>query len=138
MTDHENGRIKILLIEDDNPVSQLMCEILKERGYEVLCCKTPFYAISSLAWFKADLIITDIVLPSNDSVDGIDVYEIIRAGADNPRIAMIVVSGIRDERVKKKAMEAGAKAYLSKPFEPEDLLECVEDALSGRMSLKHA
>ena len=126
---------KILLVEDDENTSQLMCEILRS-AYEVLCCKTPFYAISALAYFEADLIITDVALPSADRVDGIDVYEIIADGFSNLQIPMIVVSGIWDEKVRRRAMNAGAKAYIPKPFEPEDLLASVHSALSPKPSIK--
>jgi CheY-like chemotaxis protein len=122
------NRKKILVVEDDELTAKLMRQILEAEGHEVLVCETPFYAISALVRFRPDMIVMDILL-SSAGVDGIDVYEIIKNdfGRETKKLPMIIVSGQRDDQIKQRALKAGAKSYLEKPFEPEELLATVSN-----------
>ena len=109
--------MKILIIEDDLRVSELIQRALQEQGY------TPTLAYDGLSGKKLvqqndyDLIITDIILPK---MDGLDLCKFIRQTKPDTPIIMLTALGTTDDKV--EGFDAGADDYLVKPFEMRELL----------------
>lgn len=107
----------ILIIEDDQRVSELIQRGLEEQGF------VPTLAYDGLSGKKLalqnnyDLIITDIILPK---MDGIDVCRQIRLSKPDIPIIMLTALGTTDDKV--EGFDAGADDYLVKPFEMRELL----------------
>ncbi|QJR35423.1 response regulator [Gemmatimonas groenlandica] len=110
---------KVLIIEDDADVRLGYRVLLKAHGYETCFAGDGMSAISSARHEKPDLIILDLGLPAGD---GYLVLERFRSNTHLMDIPVIVVSARDQVAHKDRALAAGAKAYLQKPWIDEVLL----------------
>ncbi|MBD3824157.1 MAG: response regulator transcription factor [Epsilonproteobacteria bacterium] len=106
---------KILMIEDDLELAEILTEYLEKLDFEVKTEDDPFKAVSILKLEPFDLVILDLTLPG---MDGLEVCEAIRERQDIP----IIISSARSDLTDKvKALELGADDYLPKPYDPREL-----------------
>jgi two-component system KDP operon response regulator KdpE len=113
----------ILIIEDDINIRKLVSVNLEKRGYGVSEAGNGYQAMSMFREKTYDLVILDLVLPD---MPGVDICVWIRARSVTP---IIVLSGMRDEELKVKALDAGADDYITKPFGHDELLARVRAML---------
>ena len=109
---------KILLIEDDQDMQELLCDYLSNYDYSVNAFSQPKEALEHFQSHKTDytLVVLDLMLPQ---MDGFDVCKKIRTYSDIP----VIISSARGEVSDKiLAFEAGADDYLAKPYEPRELI----------------
>ena len=117
----------ILVAEDENNVLEMVVVILCDAGYQVLRASDGFTALSLALEEKPDLVISDVNMPG---LDGFDLCERLRADRDLARIPFIFLTGL-DRRVDvRRGMGLGADDYLTKPFEPDELLAAVRVRLA--------
>jgi DNA-binding response OmpR family regulator len=114
--------IRILIVEDEKPISDLIRMNLFEAGYFCDCAFDGMAAVNMLDENKYDLILLDILLPK---VDGYEVMEYVKP-LDIPVIFLTAKASV-DDRV--KGLKLGADDYLVKPFEIVELLARVEAVL---------
>ena len=107
--------IKILMIEDDLELAEVLTEFLEDLKMEIITEDDPFNALSRLKLEKFDLVILDLTLPG---MDGLEVCAEIRTKQNVPIIISSARSDIND---KIKALELGADDYLPKPYDPREL-----------------
>ncbi len=117
---------KILLIEDDAPLSWLLGKILKDR-YDVTIIKNE---MDAWAWLsegnQTDLIIHDLNCQTTDKLEFLDN---IRFSGFYNEIPVIVLSGFQDDEERQQCLELGALSYFAKPFEPRSLLSAIKNGL---------
>ena len=107
---------KILVVEDDPPVRNLITVTLSAEDYAVFTAASGAEAVSEAASRNPDIILLDLGLPDRD---GVEVIEKIRSWTDTP----IIVISARDEDADKiGALDAGADDYITKPFSVAELL----------------
>ncbi len=106
---------KILMIEDDLELAEILTEYLEQFEYEVETEDDPFKALSILKLKEYDLVILDLTLPG---MDGLEACEAIREKQDIPIIISSARSDISD---KVSALELGADDYMPKPYDPREL-----------------
>jgi DNA-binding response OmpR family regulator len=117
---------KILIIEDDQDMVRAMGVRLKAQGYTLVVANDAISAISTAKKEKPDLIILDLGLPAGD---GFVVMQRLRMLYDLILVPIIVVSA-RDPKINEpRALQAGACAFLQKPFEAAELLSAIQNAL---------
>ena len=114
---------KVLMIDDDVELTVLVDEFLGAQKYEVIAKHTPEEGLNYLEKNKIDIIILDIMLPS---MDGFQVLRKIREGLSIPVIMLTARGDVTDRIV---GLELGADDYLSKPFEPRELLARIQSIL---------
>lgn len=114
--------IRILIVEDEKPISDLIRMNLFEAGYFCDCAFDGMVAVNMLDENRYDLILLDILLPK---VDGYEVMEYVKP-LDIPVIFLTAKASV-DDRV--KGLKLGADDYLVKPFEIVELLARVEAVL---------
>ena len=114
---------KILVVEDNHVVASMIKFILASEGFDVLVAYDGDEAVDLLLEHDPDLIISDIMLPK---VDGFVFTNIVRRMCDVPIILLTALVGAENRR---KGMAAGANDYITKPFEPSDLVLRVKNAL---------
>lgn len=119
----------ILLIEDDETLSQNVTELLSISDYDVLTAKDGRQGVNIARKELPDLIICDIMMPE---LDGYGVYEILRRNRDTRTIPFIFMSVMADPHEVRRGMNMGADDYLTKPFEEQDLLEAIRNRLAKR------
>lgn len=106
----------ILIVEDDQPVRNLIITTLKMHGYAYSAASDAAQAIQMSVSGKPDLVLLDLGLPD---LDGMEVIKSIRSWSLMP---IIVVSARGEDADKIHALDAGADDYLTKPFSTEELL----------------
>ena len=114
--------IKILVVEDEKPINDLIEMNLTEAGYECTCAYDGMTAANILEKERFDLVLLDIMLPE---VDGYELLEYIKP-MEIP-VIFLTAKGSVEDRV--KGLRLGADDYLVKPFEIVELLARVETIL---------
>jgi len=114
---------KILLIEDDLEISDLLGQYLGRFGMEVIAYAHPQAALNSLSIESYDLVLLDLTLPD---IDGLDVCRLLRERSDIPIIISSARSDLSDKVV---ALDLGADDYLPKPYEPRELVARIQSLL---------
>lgn len=109
--------MKILIIEDDQRVAELIKRGLEEQGFTTTVAYDGLSGKKLALQHDYDLIITDIILPK---LDGIDLCKQIREARPDAPIIMLTALGTTDDKV--EGFDAGADDYLVKPFEMRELL----------------
>jgi DNA-binding response OmpR family regulator len=113
----------ILVVEDEGSIASFVSLYLKNAGYTVRTASTGSEALSQVAAQMPGLIVLDLMLPD---IDGIEVCKRIRQTSDVP----ILMLTARDEDVDKIiGLEVGADDYLTKPFNPRELVARVKSIL---------
>ncbi|TDD78420.1 sigma-54-dependent transcriptional regulator [Flavobacterium caseinilyticum] len=115
---------KILLIEDDVAFCKLLEKFLIKKSFEVTTAFSAAEAKSKIKSTEFDLIITDLRLPD---YDGILLMTEIKA--THPAIPVLLMTGYSDVSTAVKAIKNGAADYISKPFNPEEVLLVINNAL---------
>ncbi|HEY1798512.1 MAG TPA: response regulator [Stellaceae bacterium] len=119
---------KVLVIDDDILVRRTISRILQHGGYEVTLAEDGAKGVAKFRSERPDLVITDIIMPEQEGIE-----TIIQLLRDDPAARIIAVSGggrLGSMDFLTVANKLGAAAILRKPFEPAELLGCVERALS--------
>ena len=116
------NEFKILVVEDDRPVSNLITTTLKINGYTYFSAASGTEAISLCASHNPSLILLDLGLPD---MDGIDVVRSVRSWSS---AVIIIISARSEDSDKINALDAGADDYLTKPFSVDELLARIRAA----------
>ena len=117
---------RILVIDDDPKVVDLLMLRLREEGYGILRALTGDAGVKLAIASRPDLVVLDLTLPG---MLGIDVLKHLRT--INPTIKVIVVSGNIDPALAREALELGALAYVDKPFDIGYLKRVIAMALAS-------
>lgn len=107
--------IKILMIEDDAELAEILTEYLEQFDMKITNIEDPFLGLSTLNTQEFDLVILDLTLPG---LDGLEVCSDIRKRYDIP---IIISSARHDITDKVEALERGADDYMPKPYDPREL-----------------
>jgi pilus assembly protein CpaE len=110
---------RVLLIDDEPIYYKMIVHALKPHGYEVEYARTGMDGLKTVPLFNPDVIITDVRLPD---LSGYDVVQRLRRDPRFEGIPLIFLTSQADLSNKLKAFEVGADDYLSKPFQPEELV----------------
>jgi len=123
---------KILVVEDEKDIMELVTYNLAKEHYQVQGCATGEDAMKLLPEFKPDLVVLDLMLPG---LDGLEVCKHIKQRAETSKIGIIIVTAKDDEADIVTGLELGADDYLTKPFSPRVLTARVK-ALLRRSKIK--
>jgi two-component system alkaline phosphatase synthesis response regulator PhoP len=114
---------KILVIDDEPSIINLVSAYLKPEGYEVYTAADGNAGLKAARAFKPDLIILDLMLPG---IDGIELLTRLRRESD---VYVIMLTARTDETDKIVGLSVGADDYVTKPFSPRELTARVKAAL---------
>jgi len=114
---------KILVVDDDRKIVELIQLYLEKDGYRVLVAHDGLEALEKARQARPDLIVLDLLLPG---MDGLDVCRILQAEAETPIIMLTAKTTEGDKLV---GLELGADDYITKPFSPRELLARVRAVL---------
>jgi DNA-binding response OmpR family regulator len=112
--------IRVLLVEDDKELGDMIKRVLSAEGYEVEWVQDGFLALKKLPEKDYNLLLLDLVLPR---FDGIKICKKVREGKDIP-ILVITARGQIEDKV--KVLQAGADDYITKPFSFKELLARIQ------------
>lgn len=120
---------RILIIDDEREITDVLNDYFAAEGYEVLSCYDGADGLVQFEKFKPHLVILDIMLPY---IEGTDILRSIRGKSDVP---VIMISAKKDDRDKLESLGMGADEYVEKPFSPKVLVAQAKAVLrrSGRI-----
>ena len=123
------GSETILVVEDETPVRELVCNLLESHGYKILQAESGVKALEVWGHSKdrVDLVLTDLVMP--DRMNGRELAE--RLWSERPKLKVIFTSGYSADVVGKDFVLRGGLNYLQKPYHPQQLAVTVRDCLDG-------
>jgi two-component system, OmpR family, response regulator len=122
---------KILIIEDDESISELQKDYLEMSNFSVKICQDGATGLKCIEKEAFDLLILDIMLPE---LDGLEILRRIRNIVDLP---ILIVSAKKDEIDKIRGLGLGADDYITKPFSPGELVARVSAHISKYDRLKN-
>lgn len=113
----QNERPHILIVDDDTRILHLLKKFLEKSGYDVSAAHSVAEAEKHMAQTIFDLLILDVMMPG---VTGIEFAKTIKG--NKVHVPVILLTALADIEDKIKGLESGADDYISKPFEPRELL----------------
>ena len=120
----ENSKTHILIVDDDNRIRDLLKEYLKENNYIVSTSENAENAKIKLTHFKFDLIVLDVMMPGQNG------YDLTKEIKKNIEIPIILLTAKDEVENRIKGLELGADDYISKPFEPKELLLRIKNIIN--------
>ncbi|HEX4645651.1 MAG TPA: response regulator [Verrucomicrobiae bacterium] len=124
-------REKILVVDDEPDIVELVAFNLRAEGYDVLTARDGLQALNLAREALPDLIVLDLMLPE---MDGLAVCEILRRLPSTAPIPVIMLTAWSSKISRAIGFETGASDYVTKPFSPRDLVLRINRALRPRES----
>ena len=114
---------KVMVVEDEGLLADLLDDLLKIEGYHVLRPDDYRNLLPELHAFRPDALIMDVLL---DDINGLDILENIRSNHELKDIYVVAISGLDYES---QSMQRGANKFLMKPFMPDELVNLLDKEL---------
>ena len=121
----ENKIIHILIVDDDDRIRGLLKDYLTENNYIVSTAENSDNAKEKLNFLKFDIIILDVMMPGQNG------YELTKEIKKNMKIPVILLTAKGEVENRIKGLELGADDYISKPFEPKELLLRIKNIIKN-------
>ena len=124
-------RRKILVVDDDVEIVEMLSYILKQAGYAIGTACNGIEALKKVRSLSPDLVLLDLMLPE---LDGFAVCETLRWHADTAKLPVIMLTAVSGELGRLSGLDCGANDYITKPFSPKVLVLKVEALLKKQDS----
>jgi CheY-like chemotaxis protein len=120
---------RVVIVDDDRVIRQLLEVNLELEGYEVVATASDGKeALDKITELQPDLVILDIMMPK---MDGLEVCRHLKSDPDLAAIPIVLLSARAQDMDVREGLDIGADAYLTKPFDPVELLEVVGRLVPG-------
>lgn len=117
---------KILVVDDEKPIVKIIKANLETEGYEVVCAYDGIEALEAVAASHPDLVVLDVMMPR---MDGWTVLRTLRSKPETADLPVIMLTALTDIEHMDRGAREGSDVYLTKPFDPTELLALVERLL---------
>lgn len=124
---------RVLIVEDDRDEAEFLKSFLEERRFGVEVARDGGQAHAAFTMHRPDFVILDVILPNN--VSGFEVCEQLKRLDDGVPVMMLTAIDMDDAR--QLAQRVGADEYLTKPYDPEDLVERIHALSEEVWSRRH-
>ncbi len=121
------GKNRILIVEDEESLLKLESILLTAKGYSVTGVMDGRAALEAINSHPPDLVVLDIMLPV---LDGFEVCKRIKENPDTRTIPVILLTARKNSADRARGREAGADAYITKPFKSAQVIEKIETLLN--------
>ncbi|MGZ9166549.1 MAG: response regulator transcription factor [Anaerolineales bacterium] len=122
---------KILIVDDDVTMTELLKTLLKIEGHTPMAVNDSTKAVEVAGSVNPDLITLDLMMPG---LSGFELCELLHQDPKFAHIPIIILSARDDAESKEKTMRAGAKDYVTKPFDADELMEKIKRLTSSQRS----
>jgi len=128
---------KILIVDDEPDILKLTSLRLKISGYDVLTATNGKDALDLIRQHRPDLVLVDSLLPlvGKSNIRGAEVCERIRKDEQLKETIIILFTARSDTMTAEKAKQLGVNDYMTKPFDPEELLDKIKQTLESKPAL---
>lgn len=123
---------KILVVDDSSTIRSVVKKALENAGFQVISAENGYQALEIMKDQRPDLILSDIEMPV---MSGIDLCRTVHKSEDLATIPYVVMSTKNDRAIMRRMLQWGAIAYLTKPFNVEQLVITIEHLLSNHFLL---
>jgi CheY-like chemotaxis protein len=113
---------EIMIVEDEEDLISILGTVLNDEGYNVSKASSAEEALLLCESARPDLILSDIKM---GKMDGFDLLEALKQNDGFKRIPFVFLTSLDEAQSRKKGLQLGAVAYITKPFDIDDLLELV-------------
>ena len=131
----QNNKMHILVVDDDNRIRNLLKEYLSDNNYIVSTSENAENAKIKISQFKFDIIILDVMMPGQNG------FELTKEIKKNIKLPIILLTAKGEVENRIKGLEIGADDYISKPFEPKELLLRIKNIINKNkkidLNIKH-
>lgn len=110
---------KILIVEDDSDVREILSRVLRTAGYDVQEAGHALGGVCAMVRAGADLVLTDINMPI---MDGLGLVRELKAHEDTRRVPIVAITGLDTAERRAAALQAGCVGYITKPIDTGDFL----------------
>lgn len=118
------GRMKkILVVEDDRTVATMLYYILASEGFEVEVAHDGEEAVEKFGKSSPDLILSDVMIPKRNG------FRFARLVRENSDVPIVFLTSLGNAEHRKKGLDAGASDYITKPFDPHELVSRLKKLL---------
>lgn len=118
---------RVLVVDDSEVIRELISVNLELEGFEVLTAEDGQDALDRIEKIQPDLVTLDVVMPR---LDGFETAARLRANPATREIPVVMVSACAQEGDLQRGRELGVNAYITKPFQPEELVQVIRDLTS--------
>jgi FixJ family two-component response regulator len=115
----------VAIVDDDQSLRNATRDLLKAAGFSTATFEDAESFLGSASRASAACLVADMRMPG---MTGLELYQALVASGE--RIPTVIITAHPEELTQSRARDAGITCYLSKPFAPDDLLECVGEALA--------
>lgn len=126
----DNNKKKILVVDDESGLVEMLSIRLEANNYQVIAASDGQEGLDKARAGSPDLIILDLMLPK---LDGCQVCRALKSDEKYKQIPIVIFTARAQESDVKAGNEAGADAYITKPFEPDILLAKVNQLIEKRI-----
>ncbi|MDX1933287.1 MAG: response regulator [Capsulimonadales bacterium] len=120
---------RILAVDDEPNIMRLICVTLERRGYQVESAATGTQALDRIRKNRPDLLVSDVMMPE---MDGFELVRTLRSDPDLTDLPIIMLTARGQDKDIMEGFRRGADMYLTKPFNPVELLSFVDRLLAVR------
>ena len=124
---------KILAVDDEKHIVRLVQINLQKEGYEVVTATNGREAVEAVAQHKPDLIVMDVMMPE---LDGFGALQLLKENPETAGIPVIMLTAKAQDADVFKGWQSGADLYLTKPFNPSELLTFVKRIFESQEEAK--
>lgn len=124
-----DARVKVLVVDDDRAVRDVLCALLVDEGYEVESVGGARQALETVASVRPEIVLSDMKMPEHDGMWLLDELQ-----REHPDVGVLLLTGYGDTETAVECLRRGAMDYLLKPPRVVDLVKAVERALSRQRS----
>ncbi len=117
---------KVLVADDDPSIVRVLRAILVSSGHEVLAEEDGARALISAHEHLPDVILLDLIMPI---VDGLTALRLLKADDRTSEIPIVIITGRSEAQTVRRGYDLGADVFLTKPFEPSEVLEVIHRVL---------
>ena len=119
----------VLVVEDDTQINELVGAYVQIAGYEYRSALDGAGALAAVRQRLPSLIILDLMLPDTD---GFEVCKLLKSDERTKVVPVVMLTALDREEQRKKGMDCGAVKYMTKPFDPDQLIATIrKTALTG-------
>lgn len=119
---------RILIIDDDVTITELMKALVKMEGHEATTVNDSLQAMEVARTMQPDLITLDLMMP------GLTGFELCKLLSDDPKLSrtpIIIVSAKDDPESRERALQAGAREFITKPFRVDDFINTIASLVAA-------
>ncbi len=121
-------RKHVLFVDDDVHIGRLIQDLLERQGFQVTVAKTGKACLEMARVHPPNLVVLDIMMPG---MDGFEVCRELRRDAGLRLVPVVMLTAMEDAKLNERAFAAGAEVCMTKPFQPDRLLNSVHLALQN-------